>query len=178
MTGSACQDQTRRKIVVCAALCAALAGMGSCKRAQQNLRVDPALRPVPSNLIPESDLQPGGALPPSMPNNPYEGNAYAISQGQQLFDKYNCSGCHFHGGGGIGPPFMNHQWIYGGKPAQIFASIAEGRPNGMPSWGRRIPTYQIWQLVTYVESLNGAEPKSVTPARGDSLEPRSSPPPR
>src|ERR1043166_6823285 len=92
-------------------------------------------------------------------NNPYEGNAYAVSQGQQLFEQYNCSGCHFHGGGGIGPALMDDEWIYGSSPANIYGSIAEGRPNGMPSWGGHIPDYQIWELVTYVRSVGGVAGK-------------------
>ena len=109
------------------------------------------------------------SLPASL-NNPYEGNAYAISQGQQLFDKYNCSGCHFHGGGGIGPALMDEEWLYGSSPAQIYESIAEGRPNGMPSWGGRIPEYQIWQLVTYVRSVGGFEGKVASPSRAEGMQ--------
>ncbi len=103
-------------------------------------------------------------------NNPYEGNAYAISQGQQLFDKYNCSGCHFHGGGGIGPALMDEEWIYGSTPADIYQSIAQGRPNGMPSWGGHIPDYQIWQLVTYVRAVGGFEGKVATPSRAEGMQ--------
>jgi cytochrome c oxidase cbb3-type subunit 3 len=47
----------------------------------------------------------------------------------------------------------------------------KGRPNGMPSWGGRIPEYQIWQLAAFVLSLNNKEPQSATPTRGDSIEP-------
>ena len=103
-------------------------------------------------------------------HNPYEGNAYAISQGQQLFARYNCSGCHFHGGGGIGPALMDEEWTYGSSPAQIYQSIAEGRPNGMPSWGGRIPEYQIWQLVTYVRSVGGFEGKVASPSRAEGMQ--------
>jgi cytochrome c oxidase cbb3-type subunit III len=105
-------------------------------------------------------------------NNPYEGNAYAVSQGQQLFEQYNCSGCHFHGGGGIGPALMDDEWIYGSSPANIYSSIAEGRPNGMPSWGGRIPDFQIWQLVTYVRAVGGFEGRVIPGARADEMQAR------
>ena len=36
--------------------------------------------------------------------NPYEDNAYAMTEGQRLYEWYKCSGCHARGGGGIGPP--------------------------------------------------------------------------
>ncbi len=129
----------------------------ACHREQRSIvpTAQEAARPRPASL----------AL-----HNPYEGNAYAISQGQQLFDKYNCSGCHFHGGGGIGPALMDKEWLYGSSPAQIYQSIAEGRPNGMPSWGGRIPEYQIWQLVTYVRSVGGFEGKVASPSRAEGMQ--------
>jgi cytochrome c oxidase cbb3-type subunit 3 len=40
----------------------------------------------------------------------------------------------------------------------------------MPSWGARIPESQIWQLVAYVKSLSGEEPKNASPARADTME--------
>jgi cytochrome c oxidase cbb3-type subunit 3 len=102
--------------------------------------------------------------------NPYNSSAYDISEGQRLFDWYNCSGCHAHGGGGIGPPLIKPSWIYGGEPANLFDTIVKGRPNGMPSWGDRIPEYQIWQLVAYIRSLNGEQPTSATATRADTIE--------
>ena len=97
--------------------------------------------------------------------NPYEGTAYSISEGKRLFGWYNCSGCHANGGGGMGPPLIKNEWIYGGEPANLFDTIVKGRPNGMPAWGSKIPEYQVWQLVTFVRSLNNEEPKSATPTR-------------
>ena len=52
---------------------------------------------------------------------------------------YNCSGCHSHGGGGIGPALMDDEWIYGSDPENIFATIVEGRPNGMPTFRGQDP---------------------------------------
>ena len=109
-------------------------------------------------------------IPTAAESHTYEGNAYAISRGQQLFEQYNCSGCHAHGGGGIGPPLMDDQWIYGSSPAKIYQSISEGRPNGMPSWGGHIPDFQIWQLVTYVSSMSNLEPQNATPVRAEEMQ--------
>jgi cytochrome c oxidase cbb3-type subunit 3 len=47
---------------------------------------------------------------------------------------------------------MDAEWRYGGDPAQVFQSIAQGRPNGMPSFGGHIPEDQVWQIVAYVRS--------------------------
>jgi cytochrome c oxidase cbb3-type subunit 3 len=56
---------------------------------------------------------------------------------------------------------MDGQWRYGGRVAQIHASIAQGRPNGMPSFAGKIPDDQIWQIAAYVRTLSGNAPKYV-----------------
>jgi cytochrome c oxidase cbb3-type subunit 3 len=145
----------------------------ACQREQRDPRPSPAISGILGDAAGESTLLPGGISAPRSVLNPYEGNAYAISEGQRLFNWYNCSGCHANGGGGIGPPLIKEDqrdWTYGGEPFNIFDTIVKGRPNGMPAWGGKIPEYQIWQIVTYVRSLNNLEPKAATPSRPDSLE--------
>jgi cytochrome c oxidase cbb3-type subunit 3 len=105
----------------------------------------------------------------------YENNSFRISQGQRWYSWMNCIGCHAMGGGGMGPPLMDDQWIYGHEPEQVFASIVQGRPNGMPSFMGRIPDYQVWQLVAYVRSLSGQAAQDASPGRDDHM--KSSPPP-
>jgi cytochrome c oxidase cbb3-type subunit III len=141
----------------------------SCQRERRDARPAPAAVAVYGGAARESDLQPGGRQVEQV-NNPYYGNAYQISEGQRLFDWYNCSGCHSHGGGGMGPPLIKNQWIYGNEPANLFDTIVKGRPNGMPTWGGRIPEYQIWQLVAYVRSMNDLQPKAATPVRTDKIQ--------
>jgi cytochrome c oxidase cbb3-type subunit 3 len=53
----------------------------------------------------------------------------------------------------MGPSLRDAVWIYGGDDAHIYASIAQGRANGMPTWGAKIPEQEIWQLVAYIKSL-------------------------
>lgn len=152
------------------ALAIALAG---CNRERRDLRAAPSGRVLLGDTARQSSLEPGGKLPHAMVSNPFNGNAYAISEGQRLFNWYNCSGCHANGGGGIGPSLMDKTWIYGGEPANLFDTIVKGRPNGMPGWGGRIPEYQIWQIVAFVRSLSGEQPRAATPARSDTLEQKS-----
>jgi cytochrome c oxidase cbb3-type subunit 3 len=116
-----------------------------------------------------SDLIAGSPSPPGFAGNPAERNAPSLSEGKTLFSSYNCVGCHANGGGGMGPPLMDDEWIYGHRPDQIFKSILEGRPNGMPSFQQRIPDYQIWELAAYVRSMSGLVPKDVAPGRDDHL---------
>jgi cytochrome c oxidase cbb3-type subunit III len=142
----------------------------SCKREQRDLRPAPAQLVVFNDAARESQIQPGGAATEPQPRNPSDGKAFDISEGQRLYNWYNCSGCHFNGGGGIGPPLIKENWIYGNDAANLFDTIVKGRPNGMPSWGGKIPEYQVWQIVAWVRSMNKLEPQSATPARTDSIE--------
>jgi cytochrome c oxidase cbb3-type subunit III len=86
--------------------------------------------------------------------NPYAGNAQRASEGAKLFVSYNCMDCHgADGSGAMGPSLQDGRWHFGGTPGDIFQSIYEGRPDGMPSWGGRIGDDQIWRLVTYIQTL-------------------------
>lgn len=126
------------------------------------------------DAVVQSDIRPGGTPPPHPPDFIYQSNAYAISQGKQLYEWFNCKGCHADGGGAIGPALMDDQWIYGDSPPNIYATIVEGRPNGMPSFGGKIPQQQVWQLVAYVRSLAGQVRKDADTARSDHLFTRKS----
>jgi cytochrome c oxidase cbb3-type subunit 3 len=68
---------------------------------------------------------------------------------------------------------MDDEWIYGSAPENIFQTIVQGRPNGMPSFGGKIPVDQIWQLVSYVRSMSGLLSKDVAPGRNDAMYVRS-----
>lgn len=101
-------------------------------------------------------------------------NAWQISEGQRLFSWMNCTGCHSHGGGGMGPALMDANWRYGGEAQQIVATILDGRPNGMPSFRDRITENQAWQLAAYVRSLSARTRQDALSARSEgtsSVEP-------
>jgi cytochrome c oxidase cbb3-type subunit 3 len=139
-----------------------------CKREERRFRETPPAATA-ANGITMSGLQPGPAVVEAQMRNPYEDNAYAVSEGKQLFDQMNCSGCHSHGGGGIGPPLTDDEWIYGSDAQNIFSTIVEGRPNGMPSFRGRIPNYQVWELVAYVRALGGLQGKAIRTTRDDHM---------
>jgi cytochrome c oxidase cbb3-type subunit III len=92
-------------------------------------------------------------------HSPYASDVAAIKQGNDLFVSMNCAGCHGYDlKGGMGPDLTDTYWRYGGSPADIYKSIFEGRPQGMPAWGRSIPAVMIWKVVAYIESKGGAFP--------------------
>lgn len=110
---------------------------------------------------------PGPGKELNLPTNPYNGDPVALVEGRRLFVWYNCAGCHGgRGGGGMGPSLRDPDWRYGSSDAHIFASIAEGRGQGMPAWGTRVPEEQIWKIVAYIKSMrtpNEPEPPLVPP---------------
>jgi cytochrome c oxidase cbb3-type subunit III len=120
----------------------------------------------------ERAFHPGSAVRVKDPKSDFEQNAYLLSEGKRLFAAYNCNGCHSMGGGGMGPALMDDKWIYGGKAEEIFTTINDGRPNGMPSFRDRVPDSQIWQLAAYVRSMNGQLRKDAAPTRDDHLQGR------
>lgn len=88
--------------------------------------------------------------------NPYADNPQAIAEGNALYIKMNCAGCHaYDAKGNMGPDLTDTYWRYGGLPAQIYQSIHEGRAQGMPAWGSALPTQEIWKIVAYIQSLGG-----------------------
>jgi cytochrome c oxidase cbb3-type subunit 3 len=122
---------------------------------------------------PVMNVSTGGVVPGIHPaviygnlKNPYAGDEAAAMDGRQLFVWYNCAGCHGgHAGGGMGPSLRDSLWRYGNSDAQLFATITEGRPQGMPTWGGKIPEEQIWKIITYIRTLNTPrEPDRVLPA--------------
>jgi cytochrome c oxidase cbb3-type subunit 3 len=151
-------------------LCIAVLLAPACQREERHGRAKPVGETVPAGESPDT-IYPGGATPAPLDARArlYDNNAPAISDGQQLFSQMNCVGCHSHGGGGMGPALMDDEWRYGGRIEQIASSIAEGRPNGMPSWRGKLTNDQIWKLAAYVRSLGGLPSKDAVSSRPDAM---------
>jgi cytochrome c oxidase cbb3-type subunit III len=150
------------------ALLSLLLLLPGCNREDRQFRASP---PTSATGSPPSisDLYPGGPVDDTPTGSQAESSAFALNEGKRMYEWFNCVGCHFHGGGGIGPPLMDDQWIYGSDPENIFATIVEGRPNGMPSFRNRLGNDQVWQLVAYVRSLSGLNRKDIKPTRNDDM---------
>jgi len=105
--------------------------------------------------IPVTKLFPGNVSTAPKIKNPIQGNAEAVARGMRYFVAFNCVGCHAaNGGGGMGPSLSNSAFIYGGDPANIYLTIYQGRPRGMPAWGAMLADNIIWDLVAYIGSIS------------------------
>jgi cytochrome c oxidase cbb3-type subunit 3 len=109
--------------------------------------------------------------------NPFDGKPEAVTEGKQLFRSMNCAYCHaFEAKGLMGPSLADHYWRYGGAPSQLYKSIYEGRPQGMPAWGATLPSDSIWKIVSYLESLGGTVSKPEARNQGDQPGPQDTNP--
>jgi cytochrome c oxidase cbb3-type subunit III len=145
--------------------------LAACERETRRHQELPAASSRPSSTK-VSDLEPGLPVAQAPVLSPYQENAYGIAEGKRLYTAFNCNGCHAMGGGGIGPALIDEKWIYGSAPDQIYSTISQGRPDGMPAFGGRVPTQQIWQLVAYVQSLSVQVPRDAAPSRSDDMNAR------
>lgn len=151
-------------------ICVAALLLAACDREERHSRSKPIGETVPAGESPDT-IHPGGTA--ATPLDPraklYDNNAPAIAEGQFLYARMNCSGCHSHGGGGMGPALMDDEWRYGSRIDQIATTIAEGRPNGMPAWRGKLTDDQIWKLAAYVRSLAGLPSKDAVSSRSEEM---------
>lgn len=90
-----------------------------------------------------------------------------IAAGKELYDG-TCKVCHMADGeGSVGPNLTDKYWLYGGTAGDIFTSISEGRPNGMPDHKGKFNEKQIQQLASFIHSLPFKEGKA---AEGDLMK--------
>jgi cytochrome c oxidase cbb3-type subunit III len=108
------------------------------------------------------------ALPPLLAQgkNPYVGDAKIAKIGESQF-RANCAFCHGLGarGGGRGPDLTRTPKKHGDSDAEIFNTINNGvpgtamPPNGATQQGVGMTEDEIWQVITYIRSV---EKKPVT----------------
>jgi len=85
--------------------------------------------------------------------NPFGGSRAAEEEGEKIF-KENCRTCHGEkGAGGFGPKLATTVHKFGGSDAELFASVAGGRPGGMPSFLPQLGKDRVWKAVAYIRHL-------------------------
>lgn len=77
-----------------------------------------------------------------------------IALGEKQF-KARCAPCHGSTGEGkVGPSFLDDKWLYGGADNDIVTSVREGRPKGMPPWGKVLKPEELTAVASYVRRIN------------------------
>ncbi|HEU4641307.1 MAG TPA: c-type cytochrome [Gemmatimonadaceae bacterium] len=115
----------------------------------------------PDTTTPGNEGNPASGQVAEVSSRSFNGDPKVAAQGRVLFLAYNCYGCHGGlAGGAMGPSLRDTTWKYGGTDQAIYSSIHDGRPMGMPTWGKTLSEQQIRTLITYIRSLrSSAEPK-------------------
>jgi cytochrome c oxidase cbb3-type subunit 3 len=95
-------------------------------------------------------------------------NAEALAIGQKLFLN-NCAQCHASDGGGSKgfPSLADKDWLWGGSPEAIKASITDGRTGAMPPLGPVLGEQGVKDVSHYVLSLSGQASDSLRRVRGE-----------
>ena len=85
-------------------------------------------------------------------------NPRALKMGERIFIN-NCALCHgMDAGGNFGfPDLADNDWLYGGTPDAIKATITHGRQGQMPAWGAVIGDKGVKQVASYVRELSGID---------------------
>lgn len=93
----------------------------------------------------------------------------ALRAGRNLFVN-NCSACHGSDARGARgyPNLTDEEWMYGGEPEQILATIKNGRTGVMPAFGAGLSVEQRELLADYVAHLAGRALDEARAAEGRS----------
>ena len=92
----------------------------------------------------------------------------AMNAGERLFVTY-CAVCHgsdARGAAGF-PNLRDNDWLYGGAPEQIEATIMNGRSGAMPSWEGPLGGAEgVENVANYVMSIAGRDVDAASAAAG------------
>ncbi len=102
---------------------------------------------------------------PAQDKNPFADDPGVAKLGESQF-RANCAFCHGLGarGGGRGPDLTRAQKRHGNSDADLFRTINEGvpgtamPPNGATQQGVGMTEAEIWQVITYIRSVQVKSP--------------------
>lgn len=126
------------------------------------IRIKEMEKAIRENAIKDSIWATSESVIPTEINNPK-----SIILGHAIY-KSNCTPCHgSHGEGMIGPNLTDDYWLHGGKDNNIVMTIVNGVPDkGMISWKFIFTPLEIAQIVAYIKSIKGTNPKNAKISQG------------
>ncbi len=79
-----------------------------------------------------------------------------------------CVACHGKElGGGLGPNLTDKYWIYGGDVNDVYKTIKYGAKKGMAAWKSKFSNKEIYELASYVLTLQGTKPVNAKDPEGE-----------
>ena len=106
----------------------------------------------------------------ALPVEEIAGDPAVRKMGMRMFGN-NCAQCHgADAKGSYGfPNLTDGDWIFGGTPDAIKASITNGRQAAMPPWGSIIGDKGVTDVTAYIMSINGREADTAQVAAGEKV---------
>ena len=106
----------------------------------------------------------------ALPVEEIAGDPAVRKMGMRMFGN-NCAQCHgADAKGSYGfPNLADGDWIFGGTPDAIKASISAGREAAMPPWGSIIGDKGVTDVTAYVMNINGREADTAQAAAGEKV---------
>ena len=94
----------------------------------------------------------------------------ALKIGERLYASY-CTTCHGSDARGARgyPNLRDDDWLFGGEPENIKASIMNGRNALMPPWESILGESKVFDVTSYVEQLAGREVDSLHASKGKEI---------
>ena len=103
--------------------------------------------------------------------NPLAGNPQTVQEGRSQF-RFNCSMCHGVNAQGTqkAPSLTTGRWAHGGSDGELFSTIQHGVPGTlMPAQESILTETEIWQVISYLRSLQKPAPMAGNAARGEKI---------
>ena len=97
--------------------------------------------------------------------------AFVESYGNGVFGEY-CAACHQSGAGGVVgeyPNLIDDDWLWGGAPHEIEATLQDGRVGFMPAYEETFNDAQLTQVANYVLSMSGEKSDPALAAAGKEI---------
>jgi mono/diheme cytochrome c family protein len=88
-----------------------------------------------------------------------------VVEGRRIYLTYGCVGCHgVNGGGGMGKPILDDQWVFGSDDATLFKLIRGEIPKQtMPnSIGKALTDEQVRKVISYVRFMYQGDKGKIT----------------
>lgn len=98
--------------------------------------------------------------------------ADGVNKGKTVFEN-NCMPCHQEKGkGDIGPNLSDEYWLHAkGTPDTIYPVVFKGVPDkGMPTWSGTLSNEEIYQVVSYVQTLHNTHQPGGKAPQGNKIE--------
>lgn len=95
-------------------------------------------------------------------------DASALANAKVIFIE-KCAACHREdGGGSVGPNLTDEAWIHGGEINEVYNTIKHGViEKGMIPWKNDYNNQQIYEIASYVLSLQGTNPPNPKAPQGE-----------